>query len=76
MSLPYGFMLASNGHIIVDPEKANINGQMMFFNPNVVFPIVHQFHPDIVEPLALANPLAREGPPILRGTFLHLENEI
>ena len=24
MSLPYGFMLASNGHIIVDPEKANI----------------------------------------------------
>ena len=48
----------------------------MFFNPNVVFPIVHQFHQDIVEPLALANPLAREGPPILRGTFLHLENEI
>ena len=24
MSLPYGFMLASDGHIIVDPEKANI----------------------------------------------------
>ena len=24
MSLPYGFMLASDSHIIVDPEKANI----------------------------------------------------
>ena len=24
MPLPYGFMLASDGHIIVDPEKANI----------------------------------------------------
>ena len=24
MSLPYGFMLASDGHIVVDPEKANI----------------------------------------------------
>lgn len=24
MSLPYGFMLASDNHIIVDPEKANI----------------------------------------------------
>lgn len=24
MSLPYGFMSASEGHIIVDPEKANI----------------------------------------------------
>lgn len=24
MSLPYGFMLASDGNIIIDPEKANI----------------------------------------------------